>query len=324
MSEQVCLCGCGQPVVGHAGKGRPGRYATPACRVRALRARSGNIVTVPVTEMKPRTRPALAPFPWFGGKQYLVPDLLRVLPEHRVYCEVFGGAGSLLFSKRPANHEIYNDMDSGLVTFFRVLRDQGLALKALLDLTPCSREEYLFCRNGLRQDVPELEQARRWYVMVSQGFSAHVGSKSGWSYSKERNVAKEYRQLVDALPGFIERLRQVQIEHLDFAQLITNYDTPATLFYCDPPYVPETRQSGGYRHEMTQDDHVRLLEAITRAQGKVILSGYRCDLYDRALENWARIDKPTFNWASNTEREKRVESIWLSPNIQQQPTLWAI
>ena len=317
---QTCICG--KTIEAHPGKGRPARFCSETCRVRAHRARRANNVTPDVTQMTPRSRPVIAPFPWFGGKQYLVGDLLRLLPEHRVYCEVFGGAGSLLFSKPPARHEIYNDLDSGLVTFFRVLRDQGLELKALLDLTPCGREEYLLCRNGWQDATTELEQARRWYVMVAQGFSAHVGSKSGWSYSKERNVAREYRQLVEALPGFIERLKQVQIEHLDFAQLIANYDTPATLFYCDPPYVPDTRSSGGYRHEMTQDDHVRLLEAITRAQGKIILSGYRCDLYDRALDGWERIDKPTFNWASNTEREKRVECIWLSPNIRRQPSLW--
>lgn len=35
-----CACGCGVPIQTHAGKGRPGRYASGACRIRAFRAKA--------------------------------------------------------------------------------------------------------------------------------------------------------------------------------------------------------------------------------------------------------------------------------------------
>jgi DNA adenine methylase len=120
----------------------------------------------------------------------------------------------------------------------------------------------------------------------------------------------------------MKRFAEVQIEQQDFAHLIAAYDSPETLFYCDPPYLPETRSAGGYRHEMTRDDHLRLLETITHTKGMVILSGYRSNLYDEALRDWQRIDKLTVNHSSNVAREKRTECIWLSPNIARQPTLW--
>ncbi len=44
---------------------------------------------------------------------------------------------------------------------------------------------------------------------------------------------------------------------------------------------------------MTDDDHEELLRLITGfKRGRVILSGYRCDLYDRPLKKWKRYEIP--------------------------------
>lgn len=64
-----------------------------------------------------------SPICWFGGKGLMVSKLLPLIPPHHIYVEVFGGGASLLFAKEPSPVEVYNDIDSGLVNFFRVLRD---------------------------------------------------------------------------------------------------------------------------------------------------------------------------------------------------------
>lgn len=87
------------------------------------------------------------PFAWYGGKEALAPRLVSLLPKHDVYCEVFGGSGALLFAKAPSRLEIFNDLDSGVVNFFRVLRnaEQFQELVRALKLTPYAREEYYQC-----------------------------------------------------------------------------------------------------------------------------------------------------------------------------------
>ncbi|WP_414057487.1 DNA adenine methylase [Pantoea dispersa] len=50
------------------------------------------------------------------------------------------------------------------------------------------------------------------------------------------------------------RIRRTQIENLSWEDVLSRYDRTGTLFYLDPPYVPETMVSGGYEHEMTLDD----------------------------------------------------------------------
>lgn len=272
------------------------------------------------------TRVTKPPLNYFGGKQYLVPALLGLLPPHEVYVETHGGSAALLFAKRPAHLEVYNDLDSGLVNFYRVLRDAKRAkeLRRLLTLTPYSREEWVECRLTWRQADTDVEMARRFFVSLIQSFSK-TPSSQGWSYCRQPNghAVSKFRGLIDHIPAAVERLSRVQVDHVDALDALARYDAPNTLFYVDPPYMPSTRKSGGYNHEMSVDDHKRLLTALLDLRGMVILSGYRCDLYDDALAGWTRRDVSTVNWSSNTAREKRIECIWLSPHVtQHQPQLW--
>jgi hypothetical protein len=83
------------------------------------------------------------------------------------------------------------------------------------------------------------------------------------------------------------------------------HDAHDTLHFVDPPYVRSTRKIGGrgygrcYRHEMSNDDHVRLLEALRNLDGMVVLCGYASDLYDSAAGP-----------ADMTERPRRLTSPW--------------
>ena len=81
----------------------------------------------------------------------------------------------------------------------------------------------------------------------------------------------------------------------------------STLIYCDPPYVRSTRRSGAriFRHEFTDQDHRELLLLLRRVPAQVMLSGYRCALYDELLADWRRID-----YRATTRRGQVIESLW--------------
>ena len=69
------------------------------------------------------------PFPWFGGKSSpkIKKAILAALPPHRFYVEPFGGGASILLAKTPAEVEVYNDVNRGVVNFF-----PGSRIKVLL------------------------------------------------------------------------------------------------------------------------------------------------------------------------------------------------
>jgi len=84
----------------------------------------------------------------------------------------------------------------------------------------------------------------------------------------------------------------------------------------DPPYVTSTRVSKDrYDHEMTDDDHVELLTLANSLQGKVIISGYESELYNKMLDDWRRVDIESVSHATinpKGKRAKRIESVWLN------------
>lgn len=90
-------------------------------------------------------------------------------------------------------------------------------------------------------------------------------------------------------------------------------DRPGALIYADPPYPPSAlktpaRVNPYYRHKFTEEDHEQLLSLLTAVRSAaVMLSGYRCALYDRALKGWTRIDYPAM-----THSGPALESLWLN------------
>lgn len=73
-----------------------------------------------------------------------------------------------------------------------------------------------------------------------------------------------------------------------------------------PPYLLNTRGGKQYRHEMTEQDHVELLEALKRHKGTVILSGYPSELYGRELAEWSMIARKSYN----QNADQRTEVLW--------------
>ena len=63
------------------------------------------------------------PIRWFGGKGLMVAKLLPLMPPCRRYCEPFCGGAAMFFARPPVEIETLNDLDGGLIGFFRVLAD---------------------------------------------------------------------------------------------------------------------------------------------------------------------------------------------------------
>jgi len=275
-----------------------------------------------------------SPITWFGGKGNMTAKLLKLIPPHHTYVEPFGGGGSLLFAKKPSPVEVYNDLDSGLVNFFRVLRDPEKfeRFHRLVSFTPYSREEYNFCRETWEKCEDDVERAYRWFVVARMSFGGFFGHSWGFAVTRSlRGMAdpcSRWLSTIEGLPEIHARLMRVQIEHKDFREIFTIYDTPNTLFYCDPPYVPDTRRAGTYKHEMSLQDHSKLVEILLKLKGKVLLSGYCHPVYEPLEQaGWRRYDYETACYAVGKtrktgilgegvakEKQPRVESVWVLPN----------
>ena len=252
---------------------------------------------------------------WFGGKwnaQYL----LDLIPYSTKYIEPFGGAACILLQRRVSPIEVYNDLDEHLVNLFRVIRSPEMfdefAHRVLW--TPHSRKEFeLAC--DLYFDENPVIRAWAFFIVVNHGLSGMVmPRKSRWSRHTSSTVSDKTSRL-DSLFLWRDRLKRVQIENRDALKLIQEYDSEETTFYIDPPYPKSVRVSGEYNVELTDKQHLELIDLLGSVKGAVVLSSYNSELYDRLSSfGWEKLEFETFSYVhvnkTKKSRSPRIEVVW--------------
>ena len=230
----------------------------------------------------------LTAFIYPGGKVRISSWVTSFFPRHRIYVEPFGGAAGVFLNKTPSPLEVYNDLNSDLVNFFRVLRDKEKAAELIrrLKLTPYSREEYYSFYPMPEGD--DIERARALIVRAGMGIGMRMAVseiRSGFASDgkKIRKNAQVFVNHVKKMGEIAERFRSVVIEHRDALELIPRYDSPDTLWYLDPPY--NCRYS--FRYPATIDQEA-MLGVFKKVSGYVVLSGYMSELYADELAGWRR------------------------------------
>jgi DNA adenine methylase len=262
------------------------------------------------------TSPALR---YHGGKFRLASWIMQHFPAHRCYVEPFGGAASVLLKKPRSYAEVYNDLDGEIVNFFRVVRDPDLCrrLIEMLTLTPYARAEFEMAYEPTEDPV---EMARRVAVRAQMGFGS-AGATKGTTgfridtkrpYNTSQHLWQRYPETVAAV---CDRLQMVLIENGAAVDVMRQHDAIDTLHFVDPPYVLNTRVIRGgmgyYRHEMTNDQHAELLNAIKTLSGMVVISGYECELYRDMLSDWTIVSKAARAQAYRGTK-LATENLWLN------------
>ena len=245
-----------------------------------------------------------------GAKNRLAPGIVSHIPQHKVYCEPFLGSGAVFMNKEPAYNEILNDLDDDIYNFFKVVREQSEELSRLIDTTPYSRIEYSNAFND--ESISQLERARRFAVKCWQGFGCGNTYKTGYRRGigdTSPNPAKAWAKLPEAIQFAAERLKNAQIEHVDALKLIKDMHGENTFIYIDPPYMKETRKKKNqYNHEMTDEQHMKLLKIAKESSCKIMISAYENEIYNNTLVDWRKEYKSTTSECSR----KRTEVIYMN------------
>lgn len=260
----------------------------------------------------------LIAFGWYGGKYSHRKWLLPLLPKTNHYCEPFGGSAAILLNRDPSPVETYNDKDGEVVNFFRTLREKKEELIEAIGLTPFSREEFsesiLFYGSP---KLPDVERARQFFIRARQVRTglAQTASVGRWanclntSRSGMAGAVSRWLGSVEGLPEVALRLLRVQIENDDAINVIKRYDSPETLFYCDPPYPHDSRgDKNAYRYEMSDTEHRILAEILKNVKGKVAISGYEGTLMNDLYAGWNKHVAATKKAMST--KSDRTEILW--------------
>jgi DNA adenine methylase len=272
------------------------------------------------------------PLKWHGGKHYLAHRIVALMPPHIHYVEPYAGGFAVLLARDPDERrlwagtepgrcgvsEVANDLDGRLMNFWRVLQQEDTFRRfaRTVQAVPLSRAGWAAAHAHVHDGRDPVADAVAFFCDCRQSLAGRIKSFTALTRSRTRRGingnASEWLSAVDGLPAVHERLRRVILEDLPALDVIRREDSPGTFFYCDPPYLPETRTATDISAlEMSAEDHRALLDALLRCQGKVMLSGYASALYDTALRGWTRhtFELPN-NAAGGKKKRRATEVLW--------------
>lgn len=249
------------------------------------------------------------------------------MPPHIHYVEPFAGGLAVLLRRNPESiSEVVNDLDGDLTNFWSVLRDEHsfVEFKRKCEATPFS--EVLF--NAALDPDPHdshVDRAVKFFIRCRQSRQGLGNSFATLSKNRTRRGMNEqvssWLTAIEGLPEIHTRLKRVVILNENATSVIRQEDSSSTFFYCDPPYLHETRVStSDYQCEMSADAHQRLLTVLAEIKGTFMLSGYRSKLYDGIAERfgWRRVDREIDCKASSAkEKPMRIESLWMNYSVNE-------
>lgn len=239
----------------------------------------------------PTQAPRAAALRYPGAKWSIAPKIVAQFPAHYHYVEPFFGSGAVFFSKSGSGHELINDLNGLAINMFRMLRDRTEDLVWALEATPWSRQEY---DESHIVTGDELEDARRFVVRCWQAHASDLAKKTGWknrgSRQRAGGMSIRWQKVPEQLRTVAMRLQDAEIESRPALEVIRRFNTTDTLIYADPPYLPSTRTQKMYGEEMTEQEHVELLELLVAHTGTVVLSGYANELYNSILKGWEQVE----------------------------------
>jgi DNA adenine methylase len=266
------------------------------------------------------------PLKWHGGKNAFHGQLARwivsLMPVHTHYVEPFAGGLAVLLAKAPAGFsEVVNDLHKDLTTFWRVLQSEADFPRfcRAVECVPFSEVEWEEAQGALQNHAhaDPVQRALWFFILVRQSLAGRLDTFAPLSRRRVRRGMNEqasaWLTAVEGLPAVHERLKRVAVLCRPAVEVIRQQDGPETLFYCDPPYLQQTRTAPDVYgpHEMSEANHRELLAVLRACRGKVLLSGYPSALYDELLPAWRQhtFELPN-NAAGGPDKRRMTEVLW--------------
>ncbi|MFA6925234.1 MAG: DNA adenine methylase [Bacteroidales bacterium] len=220
------------------------------------------------------------PLTYYGGKQKLSKKIISIIPEHKIYCEVFFGGGAIFFAKPKAEVEVINDNNGELINFYRVLKTNYRELSKEIKATLHSREEHQTAEVVMKYPRVFNEVRRAWaiWTLANQSFASMLGGTWRCDLQKNSTASRLNNKRNNFTEEYAKRLELTQIESRNALAVIRQWDSKNTFFYCDPPYF---NADMGHYKGYTEQDFENLLKILSEIKGKFILSSYPSELIEK-------------------------------------------
>lgn len=199
-----------------------------------------------------------APFARQGGKQETLEQIIKLIPPHNTYCELFAGSAILFFNLPKAKFSVLNDLDHDVYERLKLLQKAPLnSMYASLDTLQELKNFYNLKHTTIADKIIYHR------IKANNGFNVNpvVTDKHIYKNRNPHNITKN-------LEYYKEMLKGVKITNKDYLELINKYDKEDTFFFLDPPY--ENTPSTFY--DKTEFDYERLANRLKSVKGNFMLT----------------------------------------------------
>ncbi|MEN2977890.1 DNA adenine methylase [Tistrella bauzanensis] len=264
-----------------------------------------------------------------GSKARMAHQVAALCPRDTgIWVEVFAGTAAVTLAREPGRSvEHINDANGLITNLYRVMRDRQQLdeLCKAIALTPYAQAEFEAAREIWStpdaDDIAPVERARRLLVASWQAIGGKQIRTANWRLDLGRSwLTATWRGVQDRLRATAERLMNVHVHQRHAFEMLAMFGGRQTAtLYVDPPYPRETLGTHEvlYAVDMTPTEHVELIERVTRAQARIILSMSPCPLYDDALSDagWWSCDTPVRGLRNAVKIERIHCNFWPAPDL---------
>lgn len=243
---------------------------------------------------------------YMGGKSLLANKVVSKIPKHNCYCEVFAGAAWILFKKEESDVEIINDINTDLVTLYRVVKLHLEEFIRYLKWILVARDEFERFKNENPETLTDIQRAVRFYYLLRSGFAARL-EKPSWAIAASQPPRLNLLRIEEELSAVHLRLSRVYIENRPYKAIIPRFDKPDTFFYLDPPYYGFEDYYG--KGIFSREDFTILKEMLEKISGKFMMSINDTEEI-RSLFNDFKIEGVKTSYtAGGADKKKQVQEL---------------
>ncbi len=174
---------------------------------------------------------------YLGGKSLLANKIIPLIPQHSCYCEVFAGAAWVLFKKDESEVEIINDINTDLVTLYRVVKHHLDEFIRYFRWILVARDEFERFKTERPEVLTDIQRAVRFYYLLRMGFSGKIRNPT-FGVCATRAPRLNLLRIEEDLSVAHLRLSRVFIENKPYDQRSSR----------DPEDLPGLLDRGGRDH----------------------------------------------------------------------------
>lgn len=234
-----------------------------------------------------------APFGRMGGKSKISKELINKFPPlelFKYYVEPFVGAGNIFFRKPyiEGQVEVINDLDSDVYKVMKALKSRNKYVND--NINRAIDKEYFDSIKHKTDALSILEKLKSSYFKSGKSFDTTYGSDTHTYIKKDFSPYKD-------------RLKHTIILNESFEKVITEYDSPTTFFYLDPPYESETQTD--YKDYVTPEE---VYDVLSKVKGYFMLSYNDSPKIRKLFKGYKiRTIKTTYENTTFSEKRTKVE-----------------